>query len=393
MNILKYNLIALASLGVLFSSCMTERKALEEHHFDNKVFINVDNTVEQKIVKAGGYEDYSRTLSISTALKADEKITAQLVINPDRLADFQEAYVKDAVLYPVENCTIENAELTIEAGSNLSSQATVKFTKMNELDLNLVYVLPVSLTNVKGIELLKSKDTVYYMFKGGALINVVVNLSNNRAGAKSWGNPDALTGLSEFTIEFLVHPNKFGRLISTVLGTEGDFLLRFGDAGLPDNQLQIASNRNHSNSDLQAEIGEWTHFAVVFNRGQITVYKNGSMKLDESDAKTQVTFRPYGNDTGEVSGRYFWLGYSYSSDRFFDGEMSEIRIWRRCLTKDEINVPAHFYTANPNDPDLAAYWKCDDAAGKVLKDYTANHNDLTLDSETKWPSVSLPATK
>ena len=103
MKILKYSLIALASFGVLFSSCTTEREELSEHHFDNKAFINVNNTVEEKIVKAGGDAEYTRTLSISTALKADEKITGQFVINGDRLADFQEGYIADAVMFPVEN--------------------------------------------------------------------------------------------------------------------------------------------------------------------------------------------------------------------------------------------------------------------------------------------------
>ena len=391
MKIFKYSLIALASVGVLLSSCTTQKEEMAKHHFDNKVFINVDNTVDEKIVKAGGESEYSRTLSISTALKADTKITATFAVNQDRLSDFQAAYEAEAILFPVENVVLDNADVAIEVGSNLSTVTTVNFSKLDELDLSKIYVLPVSLTNVTGINVLQSKETVYYMFKGGALINVVVNLSNNRAGAKAWANAEALTNLSEFTIEFLVHPNKFGRLISTVLGTEGDFLLRFGDAGIDDNQLQIASSSNHTNSDLHVDLGVWTHFAIVFDKGQITVYKNGSQKLSELDSKRSVTFRPHGGDLGEVSGRYFWLGYSYSDDRFLDGELSEIRIWNRCLTKEEINAPAHFYTANPADPNLAAYWKCDDGAGKIIKDYSVNGNNLTLDSETKWPSVSLPA--
>ena len=34
----------------------------------------------------------------------------------------------------------------------------------------------------------------------------------------------------------------------------------------------------------------------------------------------------------------FWIGYSYSSDRFFDGVVSEVRIWNKELTADEIKA-------------------------------------------------------
>ena len=39
---------------------------------------------------------------------------------------------------------------------------------------------------------------------------------------------------------------------------------------------------------------------------------------------------------------------------------------------------------------IIAYWKMDDGAGTVLKDASPNGNDLTLDSATQWPKVSLP---
>lgn len=394
MKLFKYSFFAIFSFGFLFCGCTSEKEEMAKHHFDNKAYINFTNKIEEKIVKADTGAEYDRTLSFSTALTVDEKVTGTFCVNPSKLDEFKENYNPEAELFPVENVQIENAETFIESGSNLSTEATVKFLKVNELDKKLVYVLPVSLQNVTGVELLDSKNTVYYLFKGGALINVAVNMEKNRAGAKSWGNPSVFEDMQEFTIEFLVHPNKFGRLISTVLGVEGHFLLRFGDAGVPDNQLQIAAGSNHTNADLAATVGEWSHYTIVFNHGNIKVYKDGSLKLDEDDRRSAVTFMPYGNDVAEVNGRrYFWLGYSYEPDRYFDGEMSEVRIWKKCLTKEEINATSHFYFADASDPALAAYWKCDDAAGLTLKDYSSNGNDLTLDAECKWPNVSLPENK
>jgi hypothetical protein len=229
------------------------------------------------------------------------------------------------------------------------------------------------------------------VFKGAALINVVCNFTENRAGAKEWKTPEKFTNMTQFTAECLVRQNVAGRLISTIMGTEGGYLLRIGDAGVPDTQLQIACNSNQTNSNMTLTLGKWTHIACVFDGGYTTVYFDGKKVLDRANSgRSSVTWGAYGNDKDEVSGRYFWLSYSYAHDRYFDGEMAEVRIWNRCLSEDEINVDTHFYTVDPNSEGLAAYWKLDDGAGTVLKDSSPNGNDLTLDNPTTWPKVSLP---
>jgi hypothetical protein len=142
---------------------------------------------------------------------------------------------------------------------------------------------------------------------------------------------------------------------------------------------------------MQLQLGKWTHIACVFDAGAVTVYFDGRKVLDgENCNRSSVTWGAYGSDKSEVSGRYFWLGYSYSGDRYLDGEMSEVRIWDRCLTQAEIQAPNHFYFVDPASEGLIAYWKMDDGGGTTLKDYSPNGNDLTLDNATKWPKVSLP---
>lgn len=50
----------------------------------------------------------------------------------------------------------------------------------------------------------------------------------------------------------------------------------------------------------------------------------------------------------------------------------------------------HFYTVDPASDGLLSYWKFDDGAGQVAKDYTANGYDLTIEDEPTWVPVSLP---
>ena len=81
---------------------------------------------------------------------------------------------------------------------------------------------------------------------------------------------------------------------------------------------------------------------------------------------------------------------SYDKNRFFDGAVSEVRIWNRALTAEEIQATNHFYTVEPDSEGLIAYWKFNDGTGKTAKDYSVNENDLTIDVEPQWEPVSLP---
>lgn len=390
MKMIKYGVIALSALFAL-ASCQTEKEALEEHHFTNKLYINTQTVSEELLVKAGS-GDMVRTLNIATALKVEEDLTGVLVADPGLLGVFQKEYkMPEAVALPASCCAIDNPELTILKGSTTSAPANITFTNLGVLNRNLVYVMPIALKNVTDINVIKSKTVVYYVFKGAALINVVCNFTENRAGAKEWKTPEKFRNMTQFTAECLVRQNVAGRLISTLMGVEGHYLLRIGDAGVPDTQLQIASSSNRTNSGMTFTLGKWTHVACVFDNGYTTVYFDGKKVLNgESAGRSSVTWGAYGSDMGETSGRYFWISYSYAADRYLDGEMSEVRIWNRCLSEDEINADTHFYTVDPNSEGLAAYWKMDDGAGTIIKDYSPNGNDLTLEKATTWPKVSLP---
>ena len=65
--------------------------------------------------------------------------------------------------------------VTIKAGDISSDDVVVNFKNTNKLDKSRRYVLPVTITDAD-IEVLDSKRTAYFIFKGAALINVVANI-------------------------------------------------------------------------------------------------------------------------------------------------------------------------------------------------------------------------
>lgn len=388
-NILKYSIVLLASTLVL-PGCQTESERMDEHHFDNKLYLNASASTDEILVKqTGSRVDVTRSLTIGTALEAECDITAKLVAAPELLDTYKQAYYDEtANILPSEMCEISDPVMKITKGANVSPEVSITFTNLDQLDRELVYVMPVKLTDIQGIDPLDSKTTVYYVFKGAALINVVADLAENRA-YPDWKDGSIVDNMSNFTLECLVNFNKFGRQISTIMGIEGNFLLRVGDAGVPDNQLQVAASRNLTSSDLQFETGRWYHIAMTFDNGNVKVYFDGVEKLSGNCGKTSVSLGAAHTDT-EASSPCFWIGYSYASDRYLDGKIAEVRIWNKTLSVDEINAPTHFYTVDPASDGLVAYWKFDEGAGNKIKDYSVNGNDLTVDSVPGWTKVSLP---
>ena len=177
---------------------------------------------------------------------------------------------------------------------------------------------------------------------------------------------------------------------------EGQFLFRFGDSGVPSNQLQIATGKgNFTNSSMVAPQNEWTHVAVTYDSEAqtIRVYFNGKLVGDFTDA----TYGPVNwgiphSDESDGKPRCFWIGYSYNNERFLDADISEVRIWNRVLTQDEINAENHFYAVSEDAQNLVAYWKFDDGAD-IIKDYSNSGNDATASAKLTWVDVELPAKK
>lgn len=388
MKHLKYNLLTLCFGALALAGCSSNDEA--EHHFDNKLFVNVENPVEGLVFTSGQDETFTRTLTAAVALEAESEISGTFMIASSLVDTYNAIYSDSAKLLPTSCCTIENANVTIAKGAIESDEATVTFSSLGDLDSETTYVMPVELTNVSGIDLLQSKTNVYFIFKGASLINVVANISGNRA-YPDWKDGSIFNNLTNFTLEALINADKLSKQISTVMGIEGNFLVRIGDAGVASNQIQIASNSNLTNADLQLETGKWYHLAVTFNRGTVIVYLNGVKKLEGSCGKGTVNFGAAHTNEDDGS-RCFWIGYSYEAARYFDGQISEVRIWNKTLSADEINVENHFYTVDPDSEGLIAYWKFNEGSGKTIKDYSVNGNDLTADSDLTWINVELPET-
>lgn len=359
---------------------------------DNKLFILSDNMVEQHLVRLSD-STVSATLSLGIAQPQDEDIRVKMAVAPELFEKYTDVYHdEDILLMPSENCKVVTGELVIPAGNVKSIPVQLAFSGLDTLDMDLRYVVPVTVRSAEGIDILESARTKYFVFKGASLINVVADLNENRAWPE-WKNPEPFKSMYGFTLEALVYPNELSKQISTIMGIENVFLVRVGDSGIASNQLQVATSAgNVTSMSLQLQTGKWTHIAVVYDYGDVKVYIDGERKISKSIyLRNGINFGVEHSDESDGKPRCFWIGYSYDDNRCFNGRFSEVRIWNRALSENDINAENHFYTVNPSASGLQAYWKFDEGAGNRIKDWTANGNDLTAESAPDWITVSLPA--
>lgn len=369
-------LLVASSMLTVFSSCDDDME-----NYDNKAFVSTSK-VGNILLKGTNNEE---NVVIQTAIARPETMDIKVVYKADAslVSEYNLIYGEQAIIVPSENYEILDNVSTIMAGAMQGSEVKVHFKDLSLLDRNLVYVLPVTVSE-STIEFLKSTRTTYFVIKGAALINTVGNITKNYLTLQSPGT-STLSGMNQLTIEALVRINLFGKLISTVMGIEGTFLFRIGDAGVPDNQLQLAtSSGNVTDAAWQIPTNEWVHLAATFNSedGAVEVYLNGVKKR----ATQTVGYRRSVN----WASASFYIGKSYDDARWLEGDICECRVWNRVLTDDEIKAKDHYYVVASDSEGLVAYWKFDEGSGKVIADHTGNGNTVVANGDITWTTVSLP---
>lgn len=421
---------ALAGIWILALSMISCKNDEEgKYHFDNKVFISAEAFTSDIRIKRDNLDlttEEQTLIRVGMAQPRERDIQIVLAQAP-QLLNFYRAFYDDpeAQLLPEDKNFYESANLTahIAAGQVLSSPVAFAFKNLDKLPIENGerYVLPMTILSADGMEVLESARNVYFVLTKASLVNVVADINNNSLWPSWTDQTEEVKQMEHFTLEALVYPNEFKNQISTIMGIEDTFLLRLGDANINPNQVQVAygqkpedaeatqNDRNNfpSGTDAKFEIkaGRWTHIAVTFNQGLISVFIDGKLKGSQQAVTAgerpmkKVNFAVNHSNEEKGQPRCFWIGHSYRlesdgdlyHERCFNGRIAEVRVWNRALTSEEINASNHFYKVDPRAEGLVSYWKFDDKIqGKTVRDYTENGYDLTARSDINWKGVALP---
>lgn len=395
MKIKNISFISLALLsGALATSCTDDIE-----NFSNKIFMTDSNPATVLIKPTSVEEIQEFTLSIPKPEGQD--VTFTIAADANLVKAYEGIYYTSGMeMLPSENYELSTTSGIIPAGSLNSDPIAIKFKGLDVIDDSKTYVLPVTVTSCS-IDILASNKTQYYVVRKGALIDVVPDITKNAIYTDAWATPEKFK-LKKLTAEALIYPTVFGdgheSGISTLMGTEGGFLLRFGDAGLDPNVLQIATSGAGNFAVSKAvNLNTWTHVAVTYDSEaqNLYVYFNG-VEVDHFTGVNAgtVDWSPEHSNDNDGKPRSFWVGHSYNDNRWFEGRISEVRVWDKVLTKEEINADNHFYVVeNPeSEENLILYWKLCDNQTNDVKDYSQYGNNGVFQSEATWLEVSLPAT-
>ncbi len=395
----KSGFVLCALLATVLAGCSNDES---KQHYDNKAFISASGFVQEMRIEENA-TGMTHELEIAMAKREGRDIDVVFRAAPELLGTYREAYYDpDAVLLPSVHYDLSDAVAKITAGQVAGNPLILDFVKLDQLDLDAHYVLPVTVASAN-IDVLSTAKTMYYVFKEASLVNVVADINKNRLWP-AWNDPAPVTDMTVFSLEALIYAHGFHDEISTIMGIEDVFLLRIGDALIPNNQIQVSYGAKTDGStergsvtseSLKLKKDTWYHVAVTYDNGEINIYLDGAKKASgtvslPTASFTSVDFGVDHNDEADGKPRCFWIGYSYDNKRYLDGMISEARIWNKALTSEEINEANHFYKVDPSSPGLVTYWKFDEGAGNVVKDYTAYGNTLTPQESLTWYPVALP---
>ena len=192
------------------------------------------------------------------------------------------------------------------------------------------------------------------------------------------------SSLSTLTVEWKMKAEKWindnNNWVSSIFGVEQAgysycWLLRIGDLGIGENELQIArSSGGNWTTGVTFNANEWYHVAVTYNTstGSAKVYVNGSLKAENKSFATSAV---------NLSS-YCYISRSYDDSRYIQGWLSDLRVWNVERTAEQIAANKDNLTGDTTG--LMGHWKMDEGSGNTVVDYSGNGNNLTAAYNITW---------
>lgn len=326
----------------------------------------------------------SMGLTVTATDKVKEEVKVVLKAEPTLLDSYNKMNGRSYMFPPEGSIELINNEVVVEEGNYISTQAKLVILSTDDFKEGVTYCVPVSITTVDGnMNVLEASRTNYIVINR-VLITKAINLTRSTYfTVPSFVTSTDVGAFSKLTMECKVFVNNFtsyNPYISSIMGIEENFLLRFGDVSCDKDQLQLSgamvgSKKYGMTTNAHFSTGRWYHIAVVYDGTTLTLYTNG----------VKETYATTGGGTVNFNDAYaggFHFGYS-ANGRKLDGYISEARIWNRALTSTELQDNVCY--VDPTSEGLLAYWRFNGESqdGKVL-DLTGHGHDAVASGAIRW---------
>lgn len=191
--------------------------------------------------------------------------------------------------------------------------------------------------------------------------------SSSQYASKS--SPTGITFTDDFTCEAWVKLESYvqGGIVTRRDSSTAGWSLALGDSGqIIIGSLRIASNNRFVTSYQSIPLGKWVHIAATMNNSTNThtIYIDG--------VSVPFSVSTNGTITALVQAGDVAIGRRDASGYYFDGEISDVRVWSAIRTQTEIQDNMYQALVG-NETGLVGYWKLNGD----FTDETSNSNDLT----------------
>lgn len=373
-----FRIFSLALAVVLAAGCNTKYDVIE-----NGLFINEaapSDRFTQQVVNITVNGVTTTTIHLRLAQPLDVDVHATLALAPEFTDEYNLRNGASYVTLPSEYVELPS-EVVIQAGSISSDPVEITINEVPSGD-GLAYCLPIKIVSSDApVEILESSGRLIYLITA-PLHQTVPTMDSGTLPAKAEDAADWNVATNAWTLEAWVWMSAFpinNQAIFNVPVSKGtEIYIRFGDANVDYDKLQIKTYGSQFNSNTAFEPETWYHVAFVCGNGKCIMYING-----QEDASMDLSSTDYIINNLQLcsSGSYFRANC----------KMAQVRFWNTALTanaiKDAMNreVPA-------TSENLIGYWKLNEGEGSVYYDSSPNGRDLVCAEAPEWTGEEIDFT-
>jgi hypothetical protein len=337
----------------------------------------------------------SYSVTATATHKASEDMHVTFEFDTAAVSKYNAANRTTYFAVPASAVDITDLETIIKAGTASSTPVKVKVISTSSLIDGRSYLIPLTIKTVVGgdMTVLESSRTIFLRI---ARIVKFPALSMNNATAATTGAPgtrgrfnaSALFATPEmlpnFTLEIrnLVYafrggdgntnPQPIQTLISwSNLAENTSIGLRYGELGNPNNSLQLIGSLGSAFA-YNFNPMQWYTISIAYDGAKGIMYVDGN-KVAEVSGSMVLEF-------SRLNFGQNWGGYD--TRQYFNGRISECRVWSRALTPGEIKL--NLCGADPHANGLLAYWKLSEGTGYIFNNSSNAGTRYNMDWSNVW---------
>lgn len=369
MRINSKTILAGMALGALL---LTGCNDAEYDTLSNQAYILQTNTNANSSLKLTvGAEVATTTLNVRLSDVANVESRYRLVYDTAVVNEYNRLNETPYASLPQESFSLSSEETTIEAGASVSTPITLTVPPYSEAlkASGKKYAIGFRLENTSGnAPVLPSGSKIVYILDQ-VVIQPVVVLDQSHYVSQNLVKNYPLT---EWTVEMNINKHvlytEVGRGNNQAIFGAGpdEIYIRFGDAPIEGNRLQIKTQGTQMNSLALFNEHTWYHLAFVCTGTKLYLYVNGQLdnSMDLPGKTTNV------NSINICSPSTYWLG---------NAMYSEVRFWQRARSQAEI--ANNMYACDPTTPGLITYYKMNEGEGYSFRDASGNGNNAETNGQ------------